>query len=159
MADRSSKLERWLEAAPPKQIAGRVDIIVPGPVLGLLSLAGLVTLSIFGCFAYYPAPDECLEAMTDSRIGALSAALAMDHTETKYWAERYDDWTRKLEVGAWLRHRELSDYHRWKARLVREQLEVLEHEVEDGEREETTKLIVRISRSHNRLHRAFTEEF
>jgi len=159
MADRSSKLERWLEAAPPKQIAGRVDIIVPGPILGLLSLAGLVALSIVGCFAYYPAPDECLEAMTDSRIGALSAALAMDHTETKYWAERYDDWTRKLEVGAWLRHRELSDYHRWKARLVREQLEVLEHEVEDGEREATTKLIVRISRSHNRLHRAFTEEF
>jgi len=158
IADRSSKLEQWLEAAPPKQIAGRGDIIVPGPVLGLLSLAGLVAISIVGCFAYYPAPDECLEAMTDTRIGALSAALSLDHTETKYWAERYDDWTRKLEVGAYLRHGELSDYHRWKARLLREQLEMLKHEVEDAERDEVTKLISRISRSHNRMSHAFREE-
>lgn len=159
ITDRSMKLEQWLEAAPPKQIAGRGDIIVPGPVLGFLSLAGLIVLSIVGCFAYYPAPDECLEAMTDTRIGALSAALAMDHTETKYWAERYDDWTRKLEVGAYLRNGELSDYHRWKARLLREQLEILEHEVEDGEREEVTKLVAKISQSHMRMRKAFTEEF
>ena len=158
IADRTSKLEQWLEAAPPKQISGRGDMIVPGPVLGLLSLAGLVVLSIVGCFSYYPAPDECLEAMTDSRVGALSAALSLDHTETKYWAERYDDWTRKLEVGAYLRQWELSDYHRWKARLLREQLEILEHEVEEGERDEVTKLISKISRSHNRLRRAFAEE-
>ena len=83
----------------------------------------------------------------------------MDHPATKYWAERYDDWTRKLEVGAWLRHRELSDYHRWKARLLREQLEVLEHDVEDGEREEVNQLSARISRTHARMRRAFTEEF
>ncbi len=158
IADRTSKLEQWLETAPPGQIAGCVDTIVPGPVLGLLSLAGLVALSIVGCFAYCPAPVECLEAMTDTRIGALSAALSMDHTETKYWAERYDDWTRKLEVGAYLRHGELSDYHRWKARLLREQLQILEHEVEDGERDQVTKLVGKISRSHNRLRRAFAEE-
>jgi len=158
IADRSSKLEQWLEAAPPRQIAGRGDIIVPGPVLGLLSLAGLVVLSVVGCFAYYPSPDECLEAMTDARVGALSAALSMDHTETKYWSERYDDWTRKLEVGAYLRHGELSDYHRWKARLLREQLETLEHEVEDEERDEVMKLIARISRSHNRMSHAFRDE-
>jgi len=159
ITDPSSKLERWLEATPPSEIAGRGDIIVPGPVLGLLSLAGLVVLSVVGCFAYYPAPDDCLEAMTDARVEALSAALAMDHPATKYWAERYDDWTRKLEVGAWLRHRELSDYHRWKARLLREQLEGLEHEVEDGERGEVHQLTARISRTQARMRRAFTEEF
>ena len=158
IVDGRSKLEQWLEAAPPKQISGRGDIIVPGPVLGLLSLAGLVVLSVVGCFAYYPSPDECLEAMTDARISALSAGLAMDQTETKYWAERYDDWTRKLEVGAYLRHGKLSEYHRWKARLLREKLEILEHEVEDGEREEVTKLISQISRSHNRMSHAFREE-
>lgn len=159
IADRSSRLEQWLEAAPPEQISGRGDIIVPGPVLGLLSLAGLIRGNQHcRMFAYYPPPDECSGAMTDTRIGALSGALAMDHTETKYWAERYDDWTRKLEVGAYLRHGELSDYHRWKARLVREKLEILEHEVEDGKREEVTKLISEISRSHNRMSRAFRDE-
>lgn len=157
--DRSRKIEQWLESALPRQLSGRGDMIVPGPILGVLSLAGLVAFSIVGCFAWYPAPDECLEAMTDSRVAALSAALSLDHKETKYWAERYDDWTRKLEVGAWLRNRELSDYHRWKARLLREHLEVLEHEVEDGEREEVNRLVAKISRVHLRMRRAFTEEF
>jgi len=158
LVDRASKLERWLESEVPASAPRRGDIIVPGPVLGFLSLAGLVAFSIVGCFAYYPAPDECLEAMVDAKISALSGALAMNHTETKYWAERYDDWTRKLEVGAYLRHGELSDYHRWKARLIREQLELLEHEVEDKEREEVAQLVPKLSRSHNRMKRAFLQE-
>ena len=156
--DRASKLEQWLESAPPKQLAGRGDMIVPGPVLGLLSLLGLIAFSVVGCFAYYPTPEECIEAMGDSRTGCLSAALTMDHTETKYWSERYDDWTRKLEVGAYLRHGALSDYHQWKARLLREQLELLEHEVEDGDREVVRELIAKISRSSSRLRRAYVEE-
>ena len=44
------------------------------------------------------------------------------------------------------------------ATLVREKLETLEHEVEDGERDEVTKLISQISRSHNRMNYAFREE-
>jgi uncharacterized membrane protein YraQ (UPF0718 family) len=158
LVDRASKLERWLESEVAASAPRRGDIIVPGPVLGFLSLAGLVAFSIVGCFAYYPAPDECLEAMVDAKISALSGALAMNHTETKYWAERYDDWTRTLEVGAYLRHGELSDYHRWKARLIREQLELLEHEVEDKEREEVAQLVPKLSRSHNRMKRAFLQE-
>ena len=158
LVDRASKLERWLESEVPASAPRRGDIVVPGPVLGFLSLAGLVAFSIVGCFAYYPAPDECLEAMVDAKISALSGALAMNHTETRYWAERYDDWTRKLEVGAYLRHGELSDYHRWKARLIREQLELLEHEVEDKEREEVAHLVPKLSRSHNRMKRAFLQE-
>jgi uncharacterized protein len=158
LADRSERLERWLEAAPAKQISGRGDIVVPGPVLGFLALAGMVALSVVGCFAYYPSPEECLQAMDDSRIGALSAAMVLDHTETTYWAERYDDWTRKLEVGTYLRYGELSEYHRWKARLLREQLEILEHEVEDGEKEEVRSLIAHISRTHRRMARAFRDE-
>ncbi|MFO1002021.1 MAG: hypothetical protein U0936_16935 [Planctomycetaceae bacterium] len=158
MADRGSKLERWLESEISPSTPRRGDIVVPGSVLGFLALAGLIALSVVGCFAYYPAPDECLDAMTDAKISALSGALAMNHTETKYWAERYDDWTRKLEVGAYLRHGELSEYHRWKARLVREQLELLEHEVEDQEREEVVQLVSRISRSHIRMKRAYQKD-
>jgi hypothetical protein len=97
--------------------------------------------------------------MTDARIGTLSAALTMNPVETKYWAERYDDWSRKLEVGAWLRLGSLSEYHRWRTRILRMQLEELEHEVEDGEREAVTRLVAAISRSHRRMRRAFLEEF
>jgi hypothetical protein len=141
----------------PKATSSR-DIVIPGSVLGGLALLGLVVLSAVGCFTYYPSPDDCLVAMEDARIGTLSSALSMNHSETKYWAERYDDWTRKLEVGAWLRHGELSEYHRWKTRLLREKLEVLEHEVEDHERDEVRDLVNAISRSHRRMKHAYLEE-
>ncbi|MFM7058332.1 MAG: permease [Planctomycetota bacterium] len=156
--DRYERLEVWLRQTRSVTTPGKFDIVIPGPVLGLLSLAGLLGLSISGCYAWYPAPAECLMAMMDARIGALSAALVMDHDETKYWSERYDDWTRKMEVGAWLRHGSLSPYHRWKTRLVREQLELLEHEVDAGDREVVQKLITAISKSHRRMSRAYQEE-
>ncbi len=156
--DRQGRIERWLEQPVESASHGRFDAVIPVPVLGLLALAGLFVLSLTGCFAYYPAPADSLEAMADTRIGALSAALTMDHAETKYWSERYDDWTRKLEVGAWLRQGSLSEYHRWKTRILREQLEALEHEVEDGDREAVVKLVGAISRSHRRMSRAYTEE-
>lgn len=158
LADRSQRFDAWLELAPAKTLSGRGDIIVPGAVLGGLSLIGMLGLSIAGAFAYYPAPEDCLEAMTDARIETLSAALTMNHAETKYWSERYDDWTRKLEVGTWMRQWELSDYHRWKARVIREHLEMLEHEVEDGEASAVRKRVPRISRAHNRMSNAFREE-
>ncbi|MFM7868963.1 MAG: hypothetical protein ACKPHU_32485, partial [Planctomycetaceae bacterium] len=134
------------------------DIVIPPAVLGVLSLSGLVVLSVAGCYAAYPGPAESLEAMTDARIGALSAALSLDHAETKYWAERYDDWTRRLEVGAWLRRGTLSDYHRWKSRLVREKLELLEHEVEEGDRELVLKLVSEITRANRRMSEAYRNE-
>lgn len=158
MADRQLRTERWAETpVEPKATSSR-DIVIPGSVLGGLALLGLVVLSAVGCFTYYPSPDDCLVAMEDARIGTLSSALSMNHSETKYWAERYDDWTRKLEVGAWLRHGELSEYHRWKTRLLREKLEVLEHEVEDHERDEVRDLVNAISRSHRRMKHAYLEE-
>jgi hypothetical protein len=138
--------------------AGRIDVVVPPAVLGGLALLGLVLLSVAGCYAAYPSPADSLEAMTDARISTLSAALSLDHEETKYWAERYDDWTRRMEVGAWLRRGTLSDYHRWKTRLVREKLELLEHEVEEGDREVVLKLVSEITRSHRRMAEAYRTE-
>jgi uncharacterized membrane protein YraQ (UPF0718 family) len=158
VVDRQGRLDRWLEQPNESAGPGRYDTVIPAPVLGLLCLSGLVAVSIAGCFTYYPNPADSLEVMTDARIGALSAALTMNPVETKYWAERYDDWSRKLEVGAWLRHGSLSEYHRWRTRILREQLEELEHEVEDGEREAVTRLVAAISRSHRRMRRAFLEE-
>ena len=158
LADRRGRLEAWLQQAKMEAGPGRFDVVIPGPILGLLSLCGLLILSVVGCYAWYPAPRDCLEAMTDPRISALSAALALDHAETKYWSERYDDWTRKMEVGAWLRHGTLSDYHRWKSRLVREHLELLEHEVEDGDRQRVQKLVTKISTLHRRMGEAYREE-
>jgi uncharacterized membrane protein YraQ (UPF0718 family) len=158
VADRRGRLEAWIRKPVPTRPAGRFDLVIPPSVLGALSLSGLVVLSVAGCYAAYPAPAESLDAMTDARIGALSAALSLDHAETKYWSERYDDWTRRMEVGAWLRRGSLSDYHRWKTRIVREKLELLEHEVEEGDRELVLKLVSEITRAHRRMSEAYRNE-
>jgi len=158
LTDRRGRLEAWIWQPAEVRPAGQYDIVIPPAVLGVLSLSGLVVLSVAGCYTAYPGPAESLEAMTDARIGALSAALSLDHAETKYWAERYDDWTRRLEVGAWLRRGTLSDYHRWKSRLVREKLELLEHEVEEGDRELVLKLVSEITRANRRMSEAYRNE-
>ncbi len=156
--DRTGRLDAWIRQPVSQRPAGRIDVVVPPAVLGGLALLGLVLLSVAGCYAAYPSPADSLEAMTDARISTLSAALSLDHEETKYWAERYDDWTRRMEVGAWLRRGTLSDYHRWKTRLVREKLELLEHEVEEGDREVVLKLVSEITRSHRRMAEAYRTE-
>ena len=100
-----------------------------------------------------------------------------DEVGTKYWVEIYQDWSRKLEVGAIIRDGQLSDYHRIKARILRDQLESLKHAVEhhdedehaehhhhhhhhhhDDHRAEVRRLNARINRTHARLRVAFLEE-
>jgi uncharacterized protein len=159
LLDRWLVIEDWLErtAEEPASTKG-LDIVIPGPVLGGLSLAGLIAASIVGCYAYYPPPEEVLEEMSIVKAEALGGALSGDVTHATYWIDAYDDWSRKLEVGVYLRDWRLSDYHRWKARLLREKLELLQHEVEDHDMDEVRRLVADISRTHQRLRRAYLEE-
>lgn len=175
--DRQRKVEAWLEKPPEQKEKGKYDIIIPGPVLGGIALLGLVVASIVGCYTYYPDPQEVLEEMNVVKAEALSAALSGDEVHSDYWIDRYQGWSRKLEVGAFLRDWELSDYHRIKARILREQLELLKHEVEhyasekeeehhdehDKESEEDhyaeiSHMVGHIGRTHLRLSRAFLED-
>lgn len=156
--DRQRQIEAWLESQTKIVERSRFDIVIPGSALGGLALVGLVVVSIFGCYAYYPPPEEVLEEMKIAKAEALGAALSGDEVHSKYWIEICDDWSRKLEVGTFLRDWQLSDYHRIKARIFREQLELLEHEVEDNEPEEVRKLVAKIGRTQIRLTTAFLNE-
>lgn len=157
-ADRTGKLTAWIETPPVAAETQKMDFILPPSIIGLCCLAGLIVLSVVGCYAYYPPADECLEEMYIVRGEALSSARSGDLAQTEYWVDLYADWSRKMEVGVYLRQWHLSDYHRWKARILREQLELLKHEVEDQEQEEVRQLILRVSKTHQRLRQAFTEE-
>jgi hypothetical protein len=61
-------------------------------------------------------------------------------------------------VGVYLRRGELPEYQRARARLLRDQLELLEHEVQDGDRDATRKLVSQIGKTLKRLQRAYLEE-
>lgn len=154
--DREGRLETWIQEVPEPAQAGRLDIIVPPAVLGGLVLAGLVVFSGVGCYAYYPTSDEVFEEISIAKGEALSAGLSGNVTHAEYWIDVYQEWTRKLEVGTFLRTGSLSDYQRWKARLVREHLEMLKHSVEDGETEEARQWVSKIQRSNKRMRAAFS---
>ncbi|MEW4489940.1 permease [Thalassoglobus sp. JC818] len=170
--DRNCRIEAWLEKQQETAEPSRFDIIVPAPVLGGLFLVGLVFASILGCYAYYPPPGEVLEEMNIAKAEALGAALVGDEVHSKYWIDIYQDWSRKLEVGVYLRDWKLSDYHRIKSRILREQLELLKHEVEHynedkehgdnhAEYEDTAEireLVSKVNISQVRLKTAFLDE-
>lgn len=155
--DPKRRLEAWIESAGEQAIS-RYDRVVPGPVLGGVALVGLVVASVVGCYTWYPPPGEVLEEMQIARTEAFSAALTGDVDHAEYWLPVLDDWARRLQVGVYLRQGNLSRYHRHKASVFRFRLELLEHELEDGSRDEVSEAIAAAAASYHRLQFAYTEE-
>ena len=162
LADRSGRVVAWITSKPAEPQTAKPlpwhQSPVSGPVLGGVILAGLVAFSIVGCYAFYPNKDEVFEEMYIAKAEALSAAMTGDHTHAVYWIERWDDWTRKLQIGVYIREFNLSDYHRMKARVLRDKLELLEHDVEDGHTEEVHHRIREVQLSYQRLRKAYVSD-
>lgn len=153
--DRQGKVEQWLERAPVN--ASRFDRDLSGNVIGAVALAGLIGISIFGCYIYYPPPQEILEELRIVNTEVVASATSRDWDTGLYWIPIYDDWTRKLQVSLVLRGKSLSEYRRAKAEVLREKLELLEHELEDQEVEEARQLGMEVSRAYRRLRTAYQD--
>jgi uncharacterized membrane protein YraQ (UPF0718 family) len=151
--DRAGRVERWLERPPERK--PRLDVVLPGRVLGIVSLAGLVVLSVFGCYVYYPSPDDVLSELQVVNTEVVSAAMSQDWDTALYWIPIYDDWTRKLQVSMFLRGESLTAYRRAKANVLRDKLELLEHEVEDHEADEARKIGLAVARAYSRMRDAY----
>lgn len=146
------------ETAVPYQAGRRrYDVIVPPATVGFVMLIGLVAFSIVGCFAYYPHPDETLEEIRIARTEALSGANSMNIDHALHWIGVWDDWSRRLEVGVFLRTGTVRPYQRMQGYLLRKKLELLEHELEHDPLEpHEVKLVAEdLMRSHQRFVRAF----
>ena len=138
---------------------GRFDIIVPRRVVGATLLAGLVGLSVVACYAYYPAPGECLEEISLARAECLTAASSGNKDHALFWLPIWEEWSRRLEVGTFLRHGKLSRYQSMQGYLIRKKLELLEHELEHDpyEPEEVKMVIQSIFSTNSRWVRSFRE--
>jgi uncharacterized membrane protein YraQ (UPF0718 family) len=131
------------EPAEAKQDRG-FDMIVPRSVIGVSLLAGLVVLSVVACYAYYPSPEECIEEIALARAECLSAATSGDKDHALFWLPIWEDWSRRMEVGTFLRRGELRRYQRMQGYLIRKKLEMLEHELEhDPYEPEEVEAVVR----------------
>ncbi len=157
--NRRWRIESWLERPPGRsnRAPGWLDLTVPAPALGGAALVGLVALSIVGCYAFYPTPAEVFEEMTILKAEVLTAAMSGDRKHVEHFVPVWDDWTRRLQVGAFLREGSLSPYRRMKAKVFRDRLELLKHAVEEGDRDETKDFVAQVSKAYTGMRRAFLE--
>jgi uncharacterized membrane protein YraQ (UPF0718 family) len=157
--DRRWRVESWLERSPDPSTRTThwTNVSLPAPVLGLVALGGLVAFSVVGCYAFYPAPVEVFEEMTILKAEVLSAATSGDRKHVEHFAPVWDDWTRRLQVGTFLREGSLSPYRRMKAKIFRDRLELLKHAVEEGDSDETRDFVAQVSRAYARMRRAYLE--
>ena len=132
-----------------------LNATVPGPVLGITAILGLIAFSVVGCFVYYPAPDQTLEDMRYVKADALSYASSKNVEKAAKSIEVYDDLTRKLQVGYYLRHWQLTEYQQAKARVLRGRLEQLKDILEAKQFARVKQAITAVSNAHRRVVEAF----
>jgi uncharacterized protein len=98
---------------------------VPGPVLGLLALLGLVGFSVAALYVYYPAPAEAFSEIFRVRAEALVAVNTGHREEAIRQIQQWDLFTRKLQVGVFIRTGKLEAEKTQLAEDLRERLEEL----------------------------------
>jgi uncharacterized protein len=133
--DRDGRLERWLTASPQATTAGRPkwDVQVPGFVLGLLSLLGLVAFSVVGAFIYYPDRQQCLDDMASVHAEAFVAINTGSAEEAIRQLERWELITRKLQVGEYIRRFELTPEQAQTPDALREAMEEVRDQLLAGQ--------------------------
>ncbi len=159
--DRRWVIETWLNRQPAVSTTAtslKWDVVVPSPVLAMVGLLTIVAGSIVGCFTYYPDPAETLEELNLVKVEALSAAMSGNAEHALHWIPICESWNRRLQVGAYLRHGRLSDYHRMKAHVFADKLEFLEHAVGEGDRDEARQYAMAAQNAYSRLRVAFSED-
>lgn len=160
--DPAYRLEAWLARPSADTARGtdRWDIVLPGPVLAAASLAVIVGFSVLGGFAYYPAAEESLEELRLANSEATSGAMGEEGTPAEHWIPVCQGWNRWLLVGLYLRQGRVSEYIRLKSRTYRDQLEILEHMVEDdAPREERRRQALIAMRAYGNLSRSIRGDF
>jgi uncharacterized membrane protein YraQ (UPF0718 family) len=154
---RQINLEEWLSRSSLSRASDswRLDWYLPSSVLGLVVIFGFVAASIGGCYIYYPPPAETLAEMKFVRAEAISAVASRDKLTATRNLERYDELTRRLQVGYYLRNGTLTDFQRTKCRVLRGWLERCKDMTEAGEFESARAMTHPIYLAHARCRKAF----
>lgn len=125
--DAARRLEAWVTAVPtpsdrPKSIWGRS---VPGPVLGLVALLGLVVFSVVALYIYYPDPGQGFDEIVRVRADAITAVRSGRKEEAIRQIQYWDLLTRKVQVGVFIRTGKMDPAVSQATEDLRERLEGL----------------------------------
>jgi hypothetical protein len=154
--DPRGRIEAWLARDPHR--LPRYDRVVPAPVLAGVALAGLVALSVAGCYIYYPEPDEVFEEMRAINAEVVAAAMSQHWDTAEHWIPIYEDWSRKLEIGAFLRGQPVDENRRRSGDAFRDALEQLEHAMHDQKVDHTRDLGLALNRAYRQLRAVYQNQ-
>ena len=153
--DRLFKLDAWLLKPSAHR---KVDRELPPKAVAATAIFGLVALSVVGCYIYYPSKYQTLEEMKAFNAEAVTAARTGNWDAALKWIAFQEDLARRLEIGTFIRSGQLGEFHQAKARIFRENLELLRHEVEAKNKKKAAELAMQTDKSFRRLSRAFQDD-
>jgi uncharacterized membrane protein YraQ (UPF0718 family) len=155
--DRQGYLEAWLAKAEP--VSDRPASVwnrnVPGPVLGLIALVGLVVFSIVALYIYYPAPDEAFAEIVRVRADAVVAVNTGNPEEAIRQIQFWDLLTRKLQVGVFIRTGQLNPEITQCTEDLRERLEDVRDALLAGDRSQAKGLLPKVEEAYRKCRDAY----
>jgi hypothetical protein len=148
--DRGGGLDVWLTKARPvsHRPVSAWNRDVPGPVLGLVALLGLVVFGAVALFIYYPAPREALDEMVQVRTEALTAVRTGHKDEATRQIQNWDLLTRKLQVGVFIRTWRMDADVASATEDLRERLEELRDALLAGDTDVAKNLLPKVEGSY-----------
>lgn len=159
LADRRWNVEAFF-LRPRQSETGKAgwDPVIPGHILALISLAGLVVFGIVGAYVYYPPADAVFHEMHQIRAEALVSVISGKRHDAIRQIEDWDLLTRKLEVGVVLRTGHLDEAAHRKAEELRDALEELRDHILAGQMDEARELQEKIERIYTSCRETYLPE-
>jgi hypothetical protein len=155
------RLRSWTERCDvPQQQRAWYNRALPGAVLGATAILGIIVFSIVGAYAYYPPPEIVFKELSSVRAEAISMAVQINPQPlvVEHWIGVWDDWTRRLQVGVYLRTGNVTAYQQIKSRIMRNKLEYLKHAVQENDKEEIRASATAADLAYTRMKKAYDSE-
>jgi len=155
--DRRGRVELWLTTQPPPSTRPKsvLNRDVPGPVLGLAALAGLVVFSVAALYIYYPNPKDTFEEMRQVHADAWVAVNTGKKEEAIRQIHHLDLLTRKLQVGVFIRTGKMEPEASQAAEDLRERLEELRDTLLAGETASAKAMLPKVEQAYRQCHDAY----
>jgi len=155
--DRGGRAESWLTArnADTGKARPKWDVTIPGPILGGISLVGLIAFSVVGAYLYYPNRNECLDRIAAVYAEAAVATRTGDKNDAIRRLEQWDLLVRKLQVGVYIRSGGLTGEQAEAAEELREALEEVRDMLLADDLEGAKAHLILVSLKHRALKDAY----
>jgi len=134
--DKRWPVEGWLRSGELPQAS---DPSVPfwnrplsTSTIATIAIGGLIIFSVIGCFLYYPDAETMFEEIRKVKVEVQSAVLLSNKDHAIRMIPKWDDLTRKLEVGVFLRRWQLDASAHETAEKLRETMEELRDAFREG---------------------------